>query len=526
MFRGPLIAGLIAILMLSTAAAASGATTIVRGTATSGEVVTAAPTIGDQAFMRNRYWRIRTFAPYFDARLSWSGGAWVTQHAYALEPAELAAHPEWQLRDAGNTPLFVGARAAADFGNPAFRAWWIARAQSALAAGYRGLFIDDVFMERRTFTQGGASRTAIDPRTGLAFTDATWQKQMADFMVAVRAALPTTEIVHDVLWYKSDGGDVLRGLQAASALSLDGGFTSSVSYGSGTYGFATLSGWVERAQARGQGVILDVSTSAPTTRLYGLAAQLLVDAGATAIANDASTAPGAFWPGYDHTLVRGPGFRYQMLTGLWRRDYANGIVLVNEPGRSARTVPLPAGYQDLDGVARTSVTLYGGQGAVFMPVPPPPAPTPTPTPVAPAVDPVAPVPVTPTPVPPAPTPAPTPAGVTSTPTRSGDAAARARASGTAGAKAPGSTSVTVRGSTRRLSGRVQNATGGFVRLTVERKRGSKWVVVLRTRTSVQKHGRFGRDIPRLRRGAYRVSAAYEGTGTSKPSRSSAKPFRA
>ena len=55
---------------------------------------------------------------------------------------------------------------------------------------------------------------------------------------------------------------------------------------------------------------------------------------------------------------------------------------------------------------------------------------------------------------------------------------------------------------------------------------AKWVVVLRTKGSVKKSGSFSRDIPRLSRGNYRVSGNFEGTGTSKPSRSSAKPFRA
>ncbi len=95
-----------------------------------------------------------------------------------------------------NIPLYVGSRAAADFGNPAFRAWWIAKAQAAVAAGYRGLFIDDVFMERRTYFSGGtALRNPKDPRTGTTMTEANWQKYLADFMVEVRAALPSAEIV-------------------------------------------------------------------------------------------------------------------------------------------------------------------------------------------------------------------------------------------------------------------------------------------------------------------------------------------
>ena len=99
-------------------------------------------------------------------------------------------------------------------------------------------------------------------------------------------------------------------------------------------------------------------------------------------------------------------------------------------------------------------------------------------------------------------------------------------SGTAGAADPGGTSVSVQGSSRRLSGRVRGAVAGYVRLTVERKRAGQWVVVLRTKGSVKKSGSFSRDIPRLKGGSYRVSGSFEGTGTSKPSRSSAKPFRA
>jgi hypothetical protein len=523
--RGPLTAGLIATSMLCCTADAHGAAKIVRGTAAAGDVATLAPSFGERAFMRSRYWRVRTFAPYFNSRLGWAPGAWVTQNALALDAADPAA---WQLRDVYNAPLYTGSQVpAADIGNPDFRAAWIARAQAAVAAGYKGLFIDDVFMERRTYTSGGMLRMPRDPRTGTTMTEANWQKYLADFVAAVRAALPNAEIVHDVLWQKGDGGHVLRGLQAADAVSVDGGFTTGVVQST----WATLAGWAEREQARGASVIFDASTASAPARLYGLASSLLTDHGKVAIANDASTAPGAFWPGYDLDLGAAVTARYQVASGVWRRDFARGIVLVNEPYRGTRTVSLPAGLQDLDGVARSSVTLGGGQGMVLVPVPPAPTPTPTPTPpsppVAPTLDPVKPV--APAPVPQAPVapvaPVATPAKMT-TPTRGGDRAARARTSGTAGARAPGTTSVSVRGSARRLSGRVRGAAGGYVRLTVERKRGRRWVVAVRTGSSVKKSGSFARDIPRLRKGSYRVTGSFQGTGTSKPSRSSAKPFRA
>ena len=515
MLRGPLTAGLIAILTLSCTADTFGAVKIVRGTSAVNETVTANPSIAEQAFMRERYWRMRTYAPYFNARLGWAPNAWVTQHAYGLNASELAAHPEWQLRDVYNAPLVIGSLAAADVGNADFRAWWISRAQSALAAGYKGVFIDDAFMDRRTFTSGGTLRSPKDPRTNLTMTEANWQKYMADFLVAVRAALPNTEIVHDVNWQKGDTGNVLRGLQSADYVSVDGGFTIGVSGSS----FATLAGWAEREQTRGGAVIFEATTGGE----YDFASFLLVDNGASAIANDLSTTPAGFWPGYDRDLGQPVTARYQVTTGVWRRDFRRGLVVVNEPNRSSRVVTIPAGWQSLNGVPRTSVTLAGGEGIVLVPSPPAPTATPTPvaTPVAPDPAAVAPVSTaTPAPVTPAP-----PTKITTVST-GGNGAAKARASGTAGAADPGGTSVSVQGSARRLSGRVRGAVAGYVRLTVERKRAGKWVVVLRSKGSVKKSGSFSRDIPRLSRGHYRVTGYFEGTGTSKPSRSSAKPFRA
>jgi len=524
LLRGPLTAGLIAIFMLSLIAdaAPASAVRVVRGTDLTAETVTLAPTAAEQALMRDKYWRVRTFAPYFDSRLNWAPGAWVQQHAYGLDAAEVAAHPGWQLVDGSNTPLYIGTRAAADPGNAAFRAWWIAKARAAVAAGYSGLFIDDVFMERRTTTSGGVSRIAIDPRTGLAFTEANWQRHMADFMVAVRAAFPTLEIVHDVLWYKGDANaDVLRALQAATVLSVDGGFTTNVTSGGGTYGFQTLAGWVEREQTRGGAVVLDYSTTAPATRLYGLASLLVVTNRLSAIANDASTAPAAYWSGFDADVGWARGPRYPVANGAWRRDYTSGIVFVNEPFRTTRTFTVPAGYQDLDGVTRTSVTLAGGQGAVLVAIPPAPTPTPPPPPVATP----APTPSADAPVATAPPVAPT---RTTTTTRSrGGATARISTAGhTAGARAPGDTALRVSGSRSRLSGKVTGAVAGYVRLTVELKRGGKWVVARRAKVAVKRNGRFVKDIPSLPGGTYRVRGFFEGTGTSQPARSSNRTFRA
>ena len=69
---------------------------------------------------------------------------------------------------------------------------------------------------------------------------------------------------------------------------------------------------------------------------------------------------------------------------------------------------------------------------------------------------------------------------------------------------------------------MRGAVAGYVRLTVERKRGASGSSSAHEGLG-QEERHFSRDIPRLRSGAYRVSGYFEGTGTSKPSRSSAKP---
>ncbi len=472
-----------------------------------------ASTPAQQAFMNARFWRLRSATS-----LGWSANTWVTQHAFGLDPADAAAHPEWRLLDNTSQPVYVGSRVAADVGNAAFRTWWIAKAQAAVALGHRGLIVDDVFMERRFTTLAGASRTPIDPRTGVSMTEANWQRQMADFMVAVRAALPSTEIVHDVLWYKGDAGDVLRELQAANAVSLDKGFNdASVVSGSSTYGYATLAGWLEREQARGGSVVLD-STSTGTTaaaRVYGLAGYLLVNNGLSAIANDGATGPDSFWPGYDADLGAPLGARYSW-SNVWRRDYAGGIVLVNEPYRSTRTLTIPDGYKDLDGVARTSVTLTGGSGIVLVPIPPVPTPTPTPEPPVETSIPVAPNPPAGPATPTAPR----------TPTSTGTKARVSAVGHVAGARAPSKTSTSVRGSAARLSGTVKGAVAGQVRLTVERRRGGRWVLARRVAATVKRSGSFYKDIPRLSHGTYRLRGSFLGTGTSRPSKSASRGFHA
>jgi hypothetical protein len=356
-------------------------------------------------------------------------------------------------------------------------------------------------------------------------TDAVWQKYVADFMVQVRDALPGIEIVHNALWPVPDTlPDVARELNAADYIELERGFNDSGITGGSTYwGFQKLANFIDHRHAAGKGVILDGYADTSAGRLYGLATYFLLNNGRDALANDAYGTPDNWWNGYETDLGAPAGPRY-LSGGVWRRDFAKGTVLVNEPGPASRTVTVGSGFRDLTGAARDSVTLAPASGAVLVrdqvptdttvgttptPTPTPPVATPTPTPV-------------PTPVPVAtPVATPTPRPVSTPSPRKPARRPRATA---AGAAAPSKTATTARATRVNVHGKVRGATGGTVRITIEKRRGGGWTRARRARATVQRSGEYSRDVARLARGSYRVQARYLGTGTALPSRSAYHRF--
>ena len=97
---------------------------------------------------------------------------------------------------------------------------------------------------------------------------------------------------------------------------------------------------------------------------YALATYFLVSSGRDGLANDSKGLPDAWWAGYDVDLGAPLGDRY-VWNGLVRRDFASGMVLVNEPEQPARTVDLGGTWRGLDGQLRTGVTLSPTSGVVL-----------------------------------------------------------------------------------------------------------------------------------------------------------------
>ena len=336
------------------------------------------PTPQAEAWMRDHYWRMVAYAPYFDTRLAWYPDAWVYKDLYAIYAGTPTAtvHPEWILRDAGGQKLFIPyacgggtcPQYAADPGSAAFRAHWIAEARDTLAQGYEGLYVDDVNLFLSRVGDGaGHPVVPVDPRTGRAMTEPAWRRYVAEFVEAVRTAFPGVEIVHNAIWYVGDDDPfVARQIAAADYQNLERGVNDAgIVGGGGPYGFDTFLDHIDRVHAAGRGFLFDGEGADLAGREYSLAAYFLVKGERDGITHDHGTTPDDWWAaGWEVDLGNPLGGRYAW-NGLWRRDFTDGLALVNPPGASTQHVPLGGSFRDLAGRIRTSVVLGPAEGVVL-----------------------------------------------------------------------------------------------------------------------------------------------------------------
>jgi len=344
---------------------------------------TDSPTQAQQEFMREHYYRMLTYAPYFDSRLSWYPNGWEYVDAYAIYQSSsiVQDHPEWILKDASGQNLYIPfgcsggtcPQYAADIGHPEFRKNFIDHERSRLAAGYIGIYVDDVNLSKITIGDGrGEQVTPIDPRTGIEMTLADWRRYFAEFMEQVSDAFPEHEIAHNVHWW-ADRSDpsVIRELDAADWINFERGVTDSgIRGGSGKYGFETFLGFIDWLHARGKHVLMeDDDDSGLQERDYELAFYLLINDGTgdmiSADGDRNRMNPDQFWSGYLTDLGRAASGHYRW-NDLFRRDFECGLVLVNQPDMQTISVSLAAAYTDLEGRSVDSVSLAPSSGTVLV----------------------------------------------------------------------------------------------------------------------------------------------------------------
>ena len=481
---------LVAVIMLGVTASASaaapetGQVRFVKEAKSDFDRYTESPSPERAAWMRDKFFRQKTYAPYFDSRLSWYPNGWAYKDLYAIYVDEDLAklHPDWILRDSAGRKLYIPwgcengtcPQYAADIGNPAFRAYWIAQARLTMAAGYKGLFVDDVNMEFRVGNGNGDEVAPRDPRSGQTMSLATWRRYTAEFVEQIRGAFPDVEVAHNPIWYSGhDDQYVRRALMATDYVNLERGVNDDgITGGGGQFGYETFLAHVDWLHERGKAVVFDSYTDNRQGAEYNLASYFLVNGTRDGFRTDYRTVPDDWWAGYDVDLGAAQGRRYEW-NGLLRRDFERGYVLVNQPDAPARTLRLASGSRGPDGARRDSVRLGGAQGAVILGRAPAGA-----------------------------------GGKAAISMRSVPNPSRALAS-SADARA-----AALRGRMRGavlVHGRVRGARPGTrVKVGIRRRAGGRWIRVRSARVRIRQGGRFSRLFTGLRASKYRARARYAG----------------
>jgi hypothetical protein len=336
------------------------------------------------AWMNKSYDSMVVWEPYWDSRLDDFGRVFVSRNAYSIkvdvsEDRRSIEHPEWILRDADGDPVYIPfdctnlcPQYAADVGNPEFRQAMLDDIATLVRRGYPGLMLDDVNLDWRFSDRIGDDIAPIDPRTGAGLTLEDWQRYMAEFVEMIRSEFPGLKIMHNVIWYTepphNDNPYLSRQIVAADYLMLERGATDpGLVKGTGKFGMWTFLDYIDSVHALGANVLLlDETATTIKEQWFNLAAGLLASNGHDLVSTEDwdRINPRGFWSGFNTNLGGALGPRY-VDENLIRRDFTEGIVLLNEPGRDPVTIRLDAPMLTPSGQLVTSVTL-GDREAIVL----------------------------------------------------------------------------------------------------------------------------------------------------------------
>lgn len=344
---------------------------------------------GVQGFLQGHYESMVAWSPFFDGRTGLYQNTSFYQNLYAIYPDswERWNHPEWIAHDQWGNWLYIPfecysgtcTQYAGDISNPAFRAHWIANAQTVMSrGGYKGIYIDDTNMDFRVSDGWYTQKAPMDSATGQPMTYDAWRGYVASFLEQIRASFPHNEISQNTIWYANGLNDsdsaVKRQLSSASHVVLERGIANDAGLTGGTWIWSVFAyfNYIDRVHALGPGVTFIEYTNDRAALEYGLAGYFLISNGKDKI-SDQSSVPGNWFAGYDVDLGRAQGPRTYS-NGVFQRSFVGGMVLLGEPGMSPQLVNLPGSFQNLDGAWVTSVWLSQRQGVVLRGVvaPPPP----------------------------------------------------------------------------------------------------------------------------------------------------------
>jgi len=341
------------------------------------------PSRAQQQNMRGLYTGMIVSSPYFDRRLKWFPNAWAYRGLYTAFPgaAIVRQHPTWFLRERTRTGALAHVpfdceggtcpQVAADIANPGFRRYWINDAKTLVRRGYKTLYIDDVNMIRRVSDGNGKELTPYSPYKRKTISRHAWRVYVARFTRQIRRSIPRrVKIVHNVIWFAPSSKDRLTRIQmrSASIIALERGINDpGLVGGRGYFGLNNYLNYASFIHRLKRPVLFDENTASDDERDYGLAGYFLINNGRDYFGSSPSGNPDSFFSGYRVKLGKPTSGRKRSRGGLFRRNFQNGVVLLNEPGAATKTVALKGNYRTADGRAvGSSITLAASRGAVLV----------------------------------------------------------------------------------------------------------------------------------------------------------------
>lgn len=244
----------------------------------------------------------------------------------------------------------------------AWRAGWTAA--NEITSNWDGIYLDNVFWQPRTSADYNQSGSSQSPSAA----GQNWRNGYATYVSLLRAALPGRLVIGNT-------ADWANGPIPGYNQMLDGGIMESLigqSYSYETSSWATMMNAykiiMNATTAAGYQIFQqDGSTTDYQAMRYGLASCLL-DNAYYSHSNGSSYDTIALYDEYNFNLgapAAGPAgsatatYSNGGLTvwsqGVWRRDFANGIALVNPKGNGPQTVTLETTYRHLSGTQAPSV---------------------------------------------------------------------------------------------------------------------------------------------------------------------------
>ena len=280
-----------------------------------------------------------------------------------------AKHPGWFLRDRNGAPLVFKDYPAArvmDVGNRSYQNAGAARViRMAKAGGFEGIFLDDANASLRWVIPGAAARCVTYPTTP------RWQSAAYSFLSNVGRQLHRA---HLLAVANIGGSTITPGLWQKWNGPLDGAMEESFTNG-GTGADSVANGrWPAKlghalwSEKHGKLSLDHAMTSTRAGARYALATMLLVSRRENLFSASVGYSREVWWPEYATASSLGaPLAPYRVLRdGVYRRDFANGVVLVNPDASTAAGIRLGGTYSG-PGLRRvTRVSLGPTSGLVLL----------------------------------------------------------------------------------------------------------------------------------------------------------------